>query len=207
MNVLVVAPHPDDESIGCGGTIRLHVAAGDRVDVAFLTSGELGLEELPPADARAVREGEAEAAAGILGLASVAFLRHPDWFLGDVPEAAGADLGALVERLAPDRVLFPHAGEWHPDHVAAATITLTLMRERSRELTRAAYEIWTPMSEFDAVEDVSTVMATKLAAVRAYGSQLAKFRYDDAVEGLNRFRGALAGHCEYAEVFRSAPDG
>ena len=62
------------------------------------------------------------------------------------------------------------------------------------------------MTDFDEVEDISEVMDTKLAAVCMYGSQLSSFRYDQAVEGLNRFRGALAGHCAYAEVFRYLDD-
>jgi LmbE family N-acetylglucosaminyl deacetylase len=204
VNVLVVAPHPDDESIGCGGTIRLHHAAGERVHAVFLTSGELGLEELPADDARAVREGEAETAAALLGLAGVSFLRHPDWFLGDVVAEAAADLRAVVERIAPERILFPHAREWHPDHAAAARVVQAAVEPGGADVELVAYEVWTPMAEFDDVQDVSDVIDEKLAAVRAYGSQLAKFRYDDGVEGLNRFRGALAGHCAYAEVFSTS---
>jgi LmbE family N-acetylglucosaminyl deacetylase len=202
VNVLVVAPHPDDESIGCGGTVRLHVERGDRVDVVFLTSGELGLEDLAPDAARKVREDEAEQAAAVLGLTRLAFLRHPDWFLGDAADAACTDLVRLVEEWAPDRVLHPHAGDAHPDHAAAARIVEQVSTRVDRPFSRAAFEVWTPMTDFDDVEDISSVIERKRAAVGSYVSQLAKFRYDDAVEGLNRFRGALAGHCEYAEVFQ-----
>ena len=202
MKLLVVAPHPDDESIGCGGTVRLHVERGDRVDVVYLTSGELGLEELAPDAARKVREEEAEQAAAVLGLSDLTFLRHPDWFVDDIGEAAHRDLVRLVEKQAPDRVLYPHAGEAHPDHAAAARIVDRVAGVLGTPFERAAYEVWTPMTDFDDVEDISGVFETKLAAVRIYASQLAKFRYDDAVEGLNRFRGALAGHCAYAEVFQ-----
>lgn len=206
MNVLVVAPHPDDESIGCGGTLRLHVDRGDRVDVAFLTSGELGLEELAPDAARKVREDEAEKAAALLGLNRLVFLRHADWFLGDVADAAGADLIRLVEELAPDRVLYPHVAEAHPDHAATARIVDRVSADLGRPFVRVAFEVWTPMTDFEDVEDISDVMETKRAAVRTYVSQLSKFRYDDAIDGLNRFRGALAGHCAYAEVFQLFDD-
>jgi LmbE family N-acetylglucosaminyl deacetylase len=206
VNVLVVAPHPDDESIGCGGTLRLHVERGDRVDVVFLTSGELGLEELEPDAARKVREDEAEQAAARLGLTRLEFLRHPDWFLGDALDAACTDVLRLVEELAPDRVLSPHALEAHPDHAATARIVDQVARRTECAFERVEYEVWTPMPEFDDVEDITTVFETKLAAVRTYASQLTKFRYDDAVDGLNRFRGALAGHCPYAEVFRFCAD-
>ena len=59
MNVLVIAPHPDDESIGCGGTLCLHARRGDPITVAYLTSGELGLKHLARNKARLTREREA----------------------------------------------------------------------------------------------------------------------------------------------------
>ena len=57
-NILVLSPHPDDESIGCGGTIANHTAAGDQVTVIFLTSGEKGCEGKPPDETCNIREQE-----------------------------------------------------------------------------------------------------------------------------------------------------
>src|SRR5438309_11946363 len=78
MNVLVIAPHPDDESIGCGGTICLHADRGDRVAAVFLTSGAMGLPDLSEGDAPRTRARESEEAAGALGISSVTCLRRPD---------------------------------------------------------------------------------------------------------------------------------
>jgi N-acetylglucosamine malate deacetylase 1 len=202
MTTLVVAPHPDDESIGCGGTIVQGIAAGEEWAAVFLTSGELGLEKLPVEKAREVREAEAEEAADILGLTSLTFLRHPDWFLADATADASRSMARVLERVGPERVLLPHPDEWHPDHAATAAVVRGALHHAGLDdLRLQTYEVWTPMHRFEEVEDISEVMATKLRAVRAYRSQLATFDYDEAVEGLDRFRGALAGGCRYAEVF------
>src|SRR4051794_41593260 len=111
MNVIVIAPHPDDESIGCGGTICLHATCGDRVSVVFLTSGELGLKHLPREEAWRVREREAECAAAVLGIASTRFLRQPDWSLRDVVDETAVLLRADLEREPPGMIYLPHTRE------------------------------------------------------------------------------------------------
>ncbi len=121
MNVLVIAPHPDDESIGCGGTISLHAERGNRVTVVFLTSGEHGLQKLPEEKARRVREREAEKAAAILGIASVTFLSLPDGHVGD-------HVGKAAEALRPITL-----------HTAATGIPIIERLDRSfRQRWRAA---------------------------------------------------------------------
>jgi LmbE family N-acetylglucosaminyl deacetylase len=203
MNVLVIAPHPDDESIGCGGTVCLHAARGDRVAVAFLTSGELGLKHLPREEAWRVREGEAEEATAVLGVSALEFLRCPDWYMGDAVEEAASRLAPVLEREAPGTIYLPHVDEWHPDHRACLPILIAALRRAGRAApTLLAYEVWTPLAEYDHVENVDSVMARKLRAVRAYRSQVGQLRYDRAVRGLNLFRGPTAGGCRYAEVFR-----
>lgn len=202
MNVLVVAPHPDDEAIGCGGTIVRHSDAGDHVAIAFLTSGELSDEGRPAAEVKATREREAQAAAEVLGVTDFTFLRRPDWFLGeDVKTACGA-LAAIVRSTAPDRVYVPHAHEWHPDHRAAFKITSRVAEELCAEVL--AYEVWTPLRTYTVVEDTTEQMARKLEAISCYSSQLQAFDYLRAASGLNSFRGALAAKTAYAEVFDDA---
>ena len=204
MNVLVIAPHPDDESIGCGGSICLHTDRGDRVAVAFLTSGELGLKHLPGEEAKRIRESEAAAAARQLGMANLFFLRLPDWFVGDNIEQAGAALRPIIEHEAPDLIYLPHAQEWHPDHQASLPVLMEALGSEASANTAPrllTYEVWTPLAEYSYVEDISAVMQRKIKAVRCYRSQLRGFRYDRAVRGLNQYRGALAAHRLYAEVF------
>src|SRR6266567_2998265 len=64
------------------------------------------------------------------------------------------------------------------------------------------YEVWTPLSAHDQVENVTKTMPRKIRALRAHRSQLDEFDYERAVRGLNQFRGELAGKCRYAEVFQ-----
>src|SRR5438552_2965198 len=108
MNVLVIAPHPDDESIGCGGTLRLHTRRGDRVVVAYLTSGELGLKGVPRETVWEKRENEARKAGKILGLAKPFFLRFGDWYLGEQIDPAAAALAPLLHKEKPELIYVPH---------------------------------------------------------------------------------------------------
>jgi LmbE family N-acetylglucosaminyl deacetylase len=202
MNVLVIAPHPDDEAIGCGGTICLHTDRGDRVVTVFLTSGELGLEHLPREDAWQVREAEATEAATVLGTEAPIFLRCPDWFLGDAIAETALALRPVLKRAEPEIVYVPHPLEWHPDHRATgAVVRLAARSNGGSPVELRTYEVWTPLPVYEVVEDVTAVMERKLSAIRCYRSQLDHFHYDRAVEGLDRYRGCLAGHCDYAEVF------
>jgi len=206
MNVLVIAPHPDDETIGCGGTVGLHRGQGDRVGVVFLTSGELGLKQLPREQAWAIREQEATAAAKILGIQQLHFLRLPDWFVGDSLKAGAQLLRPLLVAGAPQLIYVPHEADGHPDHQAALPLLRRALRAgRLRAPELRAYEVWTPLAVHDHVADISRQMPRKLRALRVYRSQLASFNYERAARGLNAFRGELTARCRYAEVFRTTP--
>jgi LmbE family N-acetylglucosaminyl deacetylase len=198
--VIVVAAHPDDEAIGCGGALRRHALDGDRVSAIFLTSGEAGGHGIE--DPGATREREAGDAAGILGISEVEFWREPDGRL--------RARSALVERLAlairrsrAAIVYAPHAGDDHPDHRAAARIVQRAIGAASARTQLRYYEIWSPVARIDHVVDISGVLEVKLRAIRAYRSQCAVMRFDEAFTGLARYRGEMHSWPggAYAEVF------
>src|SRR5205085_59939 len=173
MKIIVIAPHPDDESIGCGGVLRGHCLRGDRVLAVFLTSGELGLKHLPREEAWRIREREARQAAKILGLAEVIFLRRPDWCVGDDVKGNAAALAPILKREAPELIYLPHPAEWHPDHKAALPVVRATLRRSGVPIPiLRGYEIWTPLAEYDQVENITSVMRDKLRAIRAHKSQL-----------------------------------
>jgi LmbE family N-acetylglucosaminyl deacetylase len=117
--VLVFAPHPDDDVIGCGGSIAKHVDAGRGVAIVYLTSGEAGSLAHGRAALAAIREAEARAAAGALGVADLVFLRHPDGGLEAGP-ALVAELVRLLRARRPGLVYLPHGGDGGSDHQAAS---------------------------------------------------------------------------------------
>jgi N-acetylglucosamine malate deacetylase 1 len=205
MNVLVIAPHPDDESIGCGGTICLHADRGDRVAAVFLTSGERGLTDRPEKNARRVRELESEDAAAILGISSITFLRFEDQHLGEDIGGAAQALKPILEREHPEVIYLPHERDFHPDHRASVSIVQTAVSTSGiTRLVLLSYEILTPLTEYDRAEDITLVMQRKLKAVCAHRSQVRQFRYDRALRAMNRYRGIVARAGRYAEVFRFA---
>jgi len=199
---LVVAPHPDDEAIGCGGVICKQKARGEETAAVFLTSGEMGLKQHAAEVARQIREGEARRSAEVLGIAHCDFLRGPDWTLADALDSVVGPLAAVLREWQPDRIFLPHPNDAHPDHQAALPLVQrALAASGIAPPELLGYEVWTPLGSYDRVEDISEFMATKLQALKAHVSQLNFYNYPRAVEGLNCYRGALAARCAFAEVF------
>jgi LmbE family N-acetylglucosaminyl deacetylase len=204
--ILVIAPHPDDEAIGCGGAVCLHRRQGDSVHVVFLTSGERYTDDVPAETNRSVREAEACQAGRILDVEGLDFLGLPDLGLSACIDQAAGRLRPLLEAREPNVLYLPHPEESHPDHAAALPIVRAALAGLSspfRLPELRGYEVWSPLTRYQWVEDVSAVMPQKLRAIRCYRSQLRLFRYDAAVRGLNRYRGILGAASRYAEAFVS----
>lgn len=205
--VLVLSPHPDDEAIGLGGTLRRHIEQGDQVEVIFLTSGEKGSRTQSPEELGPVREDEAEAAAKILGYRQLEFWRQPDGAVEATDELVARLVGKLNET-KPELIYVPHDAEMHPDHRAATQLVARALTTLNRDAPSVLmYEVWTPLQEIDHIEDISGQLATKLNAIRAHKSQCDIMDFVEAIRGLNRYRGEMHSWPggPYAEVFQRMP--
>ncbi len=183
-SVLVIAPHPDDEVLGCGGAILRHVEAGAPVRVVVVTDGALGLT----GDARCrhawIRRAESRAAATILGYGDPEFWDLPDQSLA-YGERLVARIGAALEGV--DLVYAPSIFEMHPDHRALGMATVEAVRRRGGDLRIALYEVATPQRP-NLLLDITAQSERKRAAMQCFVSQLAHQPYDQHIEALNRYR-------------------
>ena len=194
-HLLVVAPHPDDDVIGCGGTIANAVAADNKVSVVYLTSGERGLmvpEQPSHAASAKVREGEALQAALVLGVHQVRFLRYPDGGL-QLRSSYTKKLAEIIAQLQPTHMYVPHRSDAHSDHQVAYHLARKALLHVDVSPQLLCYEVWTPLHDVTHLEDISEVMDTKLAALRKHASQVNGIRYDHAVAGINAYRGVING--------------
>ena len=201
--VLVLAPHPDDESIGAGGTLARLAEAGAEVEVVVLTDGERTPGTgLAPDEVGRRRRREATRACAVLGARPPRFLGLADESLpAQVAELAGR-LGALVPELAPDALFLPWFGDGHPDHRA---VTAAVERAGPVDpLDIWAYETWTPLPA-NRIVDITPVIDRKRTALAAHETAGAAFDLE-AMVGLDRYRSVhgLAGH-GWAEAFLVAP--
>jgi len=201
--VLVIAPHPDDEVLGVGGTIARTVTEGTRVVVAVVTKGA---PPLFPEESVAQGREEAARAHALLGVAETVYLDFPAARLDTVPHGdLNARLCSLVQRLAPATVFVPYGGDLHQDHRLVFDSCLVATRPIGDSYPREvlAYETLSETNWNAACAaapfapsvyvDISNHLGTKLAALACYQSQLKAFpneRSVEAVRALAALRGA-----------------
>ena len=217
--VLVVAPHPDDEVVGCGGAILRHQAVGDRVSVAYVTDGRrsraFGLAPQPMAQ---TRRREAEAAAAHLRIDRLEWFGLPEgeW----QPEALQSQLCDLLRSGKPALVYAPSRVDFHPEHHAIAHAlaeALTTCYPGDDGPRIRVFPIQVPLSAVlvNRVVDISSVASAHDSALDAYISQRGSIVRCLRVKRYAARAHRLAGLAEefwemtvndYRELHRESPD-
>ena len=218
--VLVVAAHPDDEVLGCGGTIARHADAGDQVEVLIVAEGATSRQQKRSrsmaCDELSALANAAQSASSILGVAGVELLDFPDNRLDSLDRL---DLIKLIENYINDRqpqvVYVHHAGDVNVDHRRLHEAVVTACRpvpghpvERLLSFEVASSTEWQPPGSAPAFQpnwfvDISEQWQLKRKALEVYTSEMRPWphaRSLEAVEHLARWRGAQVG-VEAAEAF------
>jgi LmbE family N-acetylglucosaminyl deacetylase len=192
---LILAPHPDDESLGCGGLIAASCEAGRPPIVAILTDGGMshpGSKKFSKEQLIRLREAEARDAASVLGLSQerLVFLRQPDTQApraGEAFDRVVENLVSLADRRGCSSILAPWRCDPHCDHEAASAIAAeAAKRLRIRHIAFPVWG-WTLASDhlIDAETpvgwrlDIAEHLARKTMAIAAYRSQYGALITDD----------------------------
>lgn len=190
--LLVVAPHPDDEVIGCGGLLASHSHLGGESTVLYLTCSEQR------------RRQEAQAARSRLDVRNAVELDLPE---GRVRLTANASdsINALLLKFKPQTIMLPSANDPHPDHRMAHTIFSEILNTVARAATEILlYETFVPLSDVNAWLDITATAQQKWEALACYESQQERYRIVETAQHLNAFRAltTMRKHIRYAEAYR-----
>ena len=204
--VLCFAPHPDDEVIGPGGALAMHVGQLDPVRVVIATDGGSGDPDrmFPAGGFVKRRRHESKLGLAELGVRDLEFWGYPDACeLTDADvEGIAARVRAELDGFRPDVVYLPWDGEHNADHRALCAGVLRAMRVVEWQGTALGYEVWSPL-EPDVVLDIEAVVEKKRRAIACYASQLRYIDYVHVILGLNAYRSLHCGRGRgHAEAFR-----
>jgi LmbE family N-acetylglucosaminyl deacetylase len=215
MNILSIAVHPDDETLGCGGTLLRHISAGDSIHWLIITVAH---EPLFSPEQIARQEAQVMAVQKAYPFESLHWLKFPTTCLDTLPmNDLVAGIRQIVQKLRPQVVFIPNRSDVHSDHrivfqASQAVFKSFYMRSLGVERilaceviseTEAAFSM--PESTFlpNVYVDISDTLDQKLANMQIYQSELhSEFlpRSVSAIRAMARLRGATIG-VEYAEAF------
>lgn len=203
MRVLVIAPHPDDEIIGVGGTIAKRVKNGDEVSVCIVTKGK---EPLFREDFIEQGRRECRKADSMLGVKETIFLDFPAVMLETVPRhILNNAISEKIQKIKPDEVYIPHRGDMQLDHQIVVDAAMVAVRPKYEHVVKRVYAYETlsetgwnipnTVNEFipTVYENIEDTLSLKLNSMSVFQSQLAAFpaaRSVEAIEALAKFRGA-----------------
>ena len=213
MNVLVIAPHADDEVLGVGATMVKHINNGDRVYVCIATRGTRPLFEESYIEQL---RSETYKAHKLLGVTKTFFLEYPAVMLEQIPRyELNQKIFTVIEEVKPDIIYMPHFGDMQKDHLIIAESVMVAIRPKYEHRIKEVYSYET-LSETEwnnphssnaflpnMYNDVSGFLGKKLEVMRCFTTQLSDFpnpRSLEAIEALAKYRGSTI-NCNAAEAF------
>jgi LmbE family N-acetylglucosaminyl deacetylase len=214
--IVVIAAHPDDETLGAGGAMAKHVASGDSVSVLILGEGIASRKQHGEdyAKEKDLLRRDSRSALADLGVKDVIFLDFPDNSFDTVPLLElTRSVEKFVSEKGPEVVYTHHWGDLNVDHRRTFEAVLTACRPPSGVKRLLSFEVpssteWqaqTPANAFmpNLFVDISGSIEKKMKALEAYGGEMREYphpRSPEGVRALAMYRGSQA-FLEHAEAF------
>lgn len=220
--ILVIAPHADDEVLGCGATMAKACAKGNEVFVLICTNASVGAPELFSAELIKQIRTEAVNAHRLIGVKETIFLEFPAPALDQFPRyKMSNEISAIIKKIGADTVYIPHRGDCHKDHTIIHECAMVACRPLANCSVKHVYAYET-LSETEWGEPVAAdffvpvkyitftneEFQKKLDAMNCFKSQLYPFpasRSLVAIEALAKYRGCTVS-AERAEAFEVLRD-
>jgi LmbE family N-acetylglucosaminyl deacetylase len=204
-SLLVLAPHQDDEIIGCGGALALQVDSGSAARIVILHDGADGCEELGMRreELSALRNEESRRAAAVLGL-EPRFLSHAN--LAAESGKAVQEVGRLISETHADAIFAPFPLDGHPDHRTTNYILADALKTVGWNVRVFGYEVWGfCIPNVIVVIDRAIDRKMEMLACFTFANQAVD--YIQTTKGVNMYRSRLLGPgmSKYAECFFEAP--
>ncbi len=211
--ILIIAAHPDDEVLGCGGTIARHIISGDSVHIIFLSDGETSRNNANSLDIE-LRKKAAINAGIILGITEPPiFLQFPDNRMDSIELLDIIQkLETIIYAINPEVIYTHHSGDLNIDHQVTYQAVMTASRPLPGSSIKEIYSFEVLSStELSTSKvfipnyfvDISDTLKHKISALKAYNSELNEFPYPRSIEAISaqaKYRGASVG-INAAEAF------
>ena len=198
--LLIVSPHPDDESIGCGGLLALY---GRQCDVLLLTDGRRGKSQkrINCSDDEIIetRLGELKNALHLCSVHELITLNIPD---SELKQHRKIVFASDISQY--DYIFIPNSHEEHPDHYYACRYIKWMRLIGKTKAKIYEYEVWTPLRSVDWLLDISSVEHIKKQMIEQHVSQLECMDYLSSGMGLSHYRG-IGCRSSAAEAFYRSP--
>jgi LmbE family N-acetylglucosaminyl deacetylase len=205
-SMLVVAPHQDDEAIGCGGALALQVRANAAAYIVMVQDGADGHEELgmKREDLAALRNAESCRAAAVIGVEPPRFLNHAD-LVADARQGS-AELQSILRERRVDAVFIPFFLDGHPDHRSANYMLADALSGVDGDVRVFCYEVW-GLTIPNVIVVIDDVMDQKMKMLDCFEFANKAVDYAHSTKGLNMYHSRMlgAGICQYAERFFEIP--
>lgn len=203
--VLILAPHQDDEILGCGCFIQQSLQLGNQVKCVFLTDGSKSFSEKIDDELTLVETRKAEAikVAESLNMEVPEFLDREDGSLDHEDVEAANKIATIIEEYGPNVILFPYFLDGHKDHSAVSGILVKALKKvKNHETIKLyAYEINSPISVYGITHyvDCTCYAKGKMDSLKLYQSQTMSF---ESTLLMNKLNGIITDTAGGAELFR-----